>query len=156
MGCGSEKFLEGPPLRTYYSIYRSKMSYVTIVTRLKTWCKEEKENEILDSQREFWRIEMKRGEKFAEFALRLQTTYEAATTREQRDVEVLKNQFLKCLPKKMSRRFRVRMGGEKESAKIRWKDIVSWAHEEDEVDEQEKEEPGTTAIPIWATLQGNR
>src|SRR5678816_4103621 len=86
-------FLEGPSLRTYYSIYRAKLSYTTIVTRLRSWCKEEKDNEILDLQQEFWRIEMKKNEKLAEFALRLQTTYEAATSEEQRDVEMLKKQL---------------------------------------------------------------
>ena len=86
-------FLEGPPLRTYYSIYRAKMKYATIVTRLRSWCKEEKESETLNLQREFWKIEKNKSENFAEFALRLQTTYEAATPENQRDVEVLKKQF---------------------------------------------------------------
>lgn len=94
---------------------------------------------------------MKKNERFADFALRLQTTYEAATTNDQRDVEVLKKQFLNCLPRKVARRFKVRMGGEKEGAKVRWKEVVNWAQEEDELDDQE--EPETTAIPIWATLR---
>src|SRR5678816_2767255 len=43
-------FLEGPVLRTYYSIYRAKVKYTTIVARLKSWCKEEKETEQIDLQ----------------------------------------------------------------------------------------------------------
>ena len=146
-------FLEGPPLRSYYSIYRAKMNYSTIVTRLRSRCKEEKESEILDLQREFWRIEMRKNERYSEFALRLQTTYEAATPSDQRDVDVLKKQFVKCLPKKVARRFKLRMGTEKEGTRIRWKDVLNWAQEEDELDDQENDEQKDDAIPIWATLQ---
>ena len=145
-------FLEGPILRTYYSIYRSKLSYGTVVTRLRNWCKEEKDSEILDLQREFWKSERRANEKFSDFALRLQTTYEAATPTEQRDVDVLKKQFLNCLPKKTARRFKLRMGSEKDSTKVRWKDVISWARDEDDVEEQDEMEPRDNALPVWATL----
>src|SRR5678815_2173869 len=94
---------------------------------------------------------MRKNEKVAEFALRVQTTYEAATKEEDRDKQILKKQFLNCLPKKMARRFKIRMGNEKESTKVRWKDILNWAQEEDQLDDQE-EESKDEGIPIWATL----
>ena len=96
------------------------------------------------------------NERYSDFALRLQTTYEAATPSEQRDVEVLKKQFLNCLPKKTARRFKLRMGHEKEGTRVRWKDVISWAKDEDEIEEQEDIETKETALPVWATLNEDR
>src|SRR5678816_296030 len=96
---------------------------------------------------------MRENEKVAEFALRVQKTYEAATKEEDKDKQILKKQFLNCLPKKMARRFRIRMGNEKESLKVRGKDVLNWAQEEDDLDDDE-EESKDEGIPIWATLNG--
>lgn len=147
-------FLEGPALRIYYSIYRPKVKYTVIVSRLKKWCQEEKEGEELDSQKEFWKITMRKKENLKDFALRLQTTYEAATPKHTRDVEVLKKQFLDCIPKKTARRFKMRMGREKDAERIKWKEVVRWAQEEDDLieEENEKDTPSQEPIPIWATV----
>ena len=151
-------FLEGPALRLYYSIYRPKVNYTVIVSRLRKWCREEKEGEALDSQKEFWKIALNKDEKLTDFALRLQTTYETAVPKHQRDVEVLKKQFLDCIPKRLARRFRMRMGREKEAEKVKWKEMIKWAQEEDELDEedtQERETQPQEPIPIWATVGRN-
>jgi len=125
---------------------------------LKKWCREEKEGEALDCQREFWKIALNTDENLTDFALRLQTTYETAVPKQQRDVEVLKKQFLECIPKKLARRFKVRMGREKEAEKVKWKEIVRWAQEEDELEEEDNKEAGTRPqepIPIWAAVGKN-
>src|SRR5215469_11582420 len=35
--------LEGPALKTYFSVYRPRMNCTVIISRLKKWCKVEKE-----------------------------------------------------------------------------------------------------------------
>ncbi|RXG68285.1 hypothetical protein Avbf_01022 [Armadillidium vulgare] len=65
----------------------------------------------------------------------------------QRDVEVLKKQFLNCLPK---------LEHEKVGTRVRWKDVISWSKDEDEIEEQEDRETKDTALPVWATLNEDR
>lgn len=58
-------------------------------------------------------------------------------------MEVQKGQFLKCLLKKrVGKLLKVLIGGEKEGTRVRWKDIINCAQEEDELDKAGRRRSG--------------
>lgn len=146
-------FLDGQARRVYFSVYKPGVRYDTIVSRVKNWCNEERHDRKVVAQREFWTAGMKSGEKLSEYALRLQTLYESAVPKDERDKQALKEQFMCTIPPEIARRFRVRMGRDVEGKKIKWREIVSWALEDDAVGDvlvRSQEEP---PLPVWAFTQ---
>lgn len=154
-GVELRQFLSGTALRTYRSIYKSGISYNNLISRLRQWCKTIIDNDKRVTPKDFWTAKPIEGEKYHEFALRLQTLYEAVVPDRERKIEELVEQYLECLPTLIAKHLRLRMGSRKIN-KVKWREIVAWAKEEDDDDEndqvfsnilQKKEYPVWTAAP---------
>lgn len=83
-------------------------------------------------------MEIKLKVRLSDFALRTQTTHEAAISEEQSDIKILKNQFLKLISLKVARRIKVRLETVRESETVKWKDLFKMVLDEDELMEEEK------------------
>lgn len=149
-------YLDGQARRVYFSVYKPGVRYGTIVRRIKSWCSEDKfeSGKRMGNQREFWTATMINEERLSEYALRLQTLYESAVPVNERDKQTLKDQFMATIPLEAARRLKVRMGRDMDSRRVRWRDIMTWAMDEDmmgnfDYGKQDMPPP----LPVWAFTQ---